>query len=466
MKSSETDLKKYTEKIQLKASERRELRERVLSYMEYHPLPKQSSAQKKVSQGILSEAFVTFNFNFSGNPLYARIASGVAVVLLILAPFAAERSVPGDALYLIKTGINEPIQGQLVNTPYKKIEFETKLMERRIAEARVLASKGKLTEEVKAQITEDVKDHTEAVQNGLAELRTQDADGAALAQIAFSSSLEVQSAVLGVNESTNSTSSVDTILSVVNEAHDQVVLNQVSESASFESLNAQVEIETTRALELFENVKVSATEDEVKDIDRRFSDINRLIVEAQEKHATEPETAVTDLGNTLGLLQKLILFMTDINVRETVTLDAIVPVVLSDEERIGLARVALDNSTILERKISERVASITDSGVEEKVSEGLAYVTELVTRATEAIEGADVVTAEEAIVELEALMIDLDALTIPYVDPEIITDPSVVETPGTTTTDSGTTTENGSEGNVGTTTSTTTGSTTTEESQI
>ena len=41
MKSFDSDLKKYADKIRLKATERAALRERILSYMEYHPLPKQ-----------------------------------------------------------------------------------------------------------------------------------------------------------------------------------------------------------------------------------------------------------------------------------------------------------------------------------------------------------------------------------------------------------------------------------------
>ncbi len=413
----DTDLQKFAKKISLKATERRELRERVLSYMEYHPLPKQAVSRETLVEGLPSESFITLHFN----SLYGRIAGGFVVLLLVMAPFVAERAVPGDVLYLVKTGINEPIRGQMANSPYEKIEFETKLMERRIAEARVLASEGKLTEEVKAQITEDVKDHTVAVQDGLAELRTQDADGAAIAQIAFSSSLEVQSAVLGVNESTNSTSSVDSILSVVNEAHDQIVSNQVTESASFESLNAQVELETTRALELFATVKQSATEEEIGDIERRLSDIDRLILESKEKHVTDPDTAVDNLANTLGLIQKLILFMTDIDVRETVTLDTIVPVVLSSEERMGLVREELARLTKLEKDITARTVDvdIDVAGSLEKVEEGLTMSDDLLVRTALALETSDIDTAERTIKEAQALLADLDVMTIAYVDPEI-----------------------------------------------
>ncbi len=407
MKSFNNDLKKYAEKIALKVSERHELRERILSYMEYHPLPKQILKREELEGAIPSESFVRFHFN----SFQTRIVGGIFIAFLIITPFIAERSVPGDVLYLVKTGFNEQIQGQLANSPYEKIEFETKLMERRITEARLLASEGKLTEAVKTQIAETVKEHTEAVQDGLAELRVQDAEGAAIAQIAFNSSLEVQSAVLGVNESTDNASLIDSILTVVNEAHDEVASNQIDEKPSFEGLTAQVELETTRAFELFTTVKISATHEEIADIERRLSDIDRLILEAEEKHETEPEVAVTDLVATLGLIQKLILFMTDIDIRETVALETLVPVVLSDEERV--ARVKEENESIgtLNAIVAERIENIADTGVKEKIVEGVARVEELLLQSVAALEGTDIESAENSIKEANAIVTDIDMLS-------------------------------------------------------
>jgi len=410
MKSFDTDLKKYAEKMSLKASERRELRERVLSYMEYHPLPKQTVAQSERTREMMqSEPFIVFHFN----ALYARIAGGMFVVLLIMAPFVAERSVPGDPLYLIKTGFNETIQGQLANSPYKKIEFETKLMERRISEARVLASEGKLTQDVKTQIAENVKEHTDAVKDGLAELRTQDAEGAAIAEIAFNSSLEVQSMVLGANDSTNSTSSIDSILTVVNEAREGVASNKENSNPSFEGLMARVELETTRAYELFVSIKDSTTPEESIDIERRLSDIDRLIGEAKEHYDTEIDGAVDDLIKTLGLTQKLIAFMTDINVRQTVTLESLVPVVLSDQERIDIVKTGIEAISGTKADVEERLTTVEDAGVKAKVEDGVAQVAMLLIRATTALETADIVAAEVAIKEANAIITDLDLLTKP-----------------------------------------------------
>ncbi|MFZ2253195.1 MAG: DUF5667 domain-containing protein [Minisyncoccia bacterium] len=415
MKSFDTDLKKYAEKISLKASERRELRERVLAYMEYHPLPKQSSVTAEFAQEIPSESFVVVHFNSIFTPLRMRAAGGVFILFLIIAPFVAERSVPGDALYLVKTGFNETLQGQLANSPYEKIEFETKLMERRIGEARVLASEGKLTEEVKTQIAVTVKEHSDAVQDGLAELRTQDAEGAAIAEIAFNSSLEVQSAVLNSNNSTSGTSSIDSILTVVNDARDEVTLNQNESIPSFEGMMARVELETTRAYELFKAIKPEATPEEIVDIERRFSDIERLISEAKEKNTTEAEVAANELRDTLGLIQKFIVFMTDIDVREAVTLETLVPVVLSDAERTEVVKVEIQAIQSLATEITERLVTLEEDGVSSKVTEGLALVGTLLGKATTTLSAIDttidIATVEVNVREARALINDLDTMT-------------------------------------------------------
>ena len=407
MKSFDSDIKKYTEKIRLKASERHDLRERIFAYMEYHPLTKQSLDAKTLKYSIPSESYVTFHLN----SLYVRIAGGVFAVLIIVTPFFAEQSTPGDVLYFIKTGVNETVQSQLANSPYEKIEFETKLMERRITEARVLASEGKLTEEVKQQITENVKEHTTAVQQGLAELRKADADGAAIAEISFNTSLEVQSAVLGADTEIEDASLVDSIMTVMSDARENVVQNQVENTVSYNGLIAQVELETTRAFELFATIKKSATEEEIKDIDRRLSDINRHIEEAKKQHGENAETATGDLVATLGLTQKLIAFMSDIDVRETVTLADLVPVMLSDTERADAVTSEVEALKELEKEMEIRLPNMTGEGVREKVVDALSQIDNLLLQSMVLLEAKDIASAEGAVKEARALMTDVDTLT-------------------------------------------------------
>jgi len=277
MKSFETDLKKYSDKVKLKISERKELREQVLSYMEYHPLPKTSKEGSLLEDVIISESYVRLRLT----SFQMKIAGGVFALALITIPFFANKAVPGDVLYILKTQVNERIESGLANSPYEKIEFETKLMERRIAEARILASEGKLTEDTKNQLGETVKEHAQAVRDELTELHVQDGDSAAIAEIVFESSLEIQSTILGSGEGSVGDVLLDEIRDVVNDARDETAIHKEQNTPSYEGLMAHVESQTTRAYELFESVKETVTEEEIVDIERRLSDINRLIEESK-----------------------------------------------------------------------------------------------------------------------------------------------------------------------------------------
>jgi Domain of unknown function (DUF5667) len=407
MKSFEKDILKYAEKTRLKAMERDAIRERVLSYMEYHPLSKKQLPIADSRRGEHRD-FIYIPFN----ALSVRLASGFFALLVIIGvPFLAERAVPGDVLYLVKTGVNEGIRTQLASSPYEKVALETKLMERRISEARLLASEGKLTVEVEAQIAETVKVHAEAVQSGLAELRVDDADGAALAEIVFTSALEVQSAVLDQSEVASSTS-VSSILSVVNTMRDEVASDANPATPSYDGVTARIELETTRAFELFESVKESATPEEIADIERRFTDIDRSIVAAKALREADETGAVTEMINVLGLIQKLISFLTDIDVRETVALETLVPLIMTPEERSDLIVKLMNEVMLMVPQIEDSRTRITDEGLAEKVTLGLAQVNTLMDDATRALDESRITEAEQKSGEANTLALDLMKLTL------------------------------------------------------
>ncbi len=438
MKSFDTELKKYTEKTRLKAAERRELRERILSYMEYHPLPKQHEVITR--DMIVSQHFITIPFN----SLYTRLAAGVfAVVLIVGVPLFAERSVPGDALYLVKTEINEGVRAQLADSPYEKVALETKLIERRISEARLLAREGKLTEAVQAEIAETVRGHASAAQSGLVELRASDVDEAAIAEIAFSTALDVQSAVLDTQLETSTTSSVSVLQDVVDSARAEVGANKSEIAPSFDGLMARIEQETTRAYELLESIKTSATDEEQTDITRRLSDIERAVITAKDLHATAPETSgVQELADALGLIQKLIVFMTDIDVRETVTLESLVPVVRTPEEQMAAIQALFDDITARRGIVTTHLEDITEPATREKVLLGLESVGLLTQGATTTIVAAAYDSIEKRLEEALVLIIDLEYLTtstLPVILDPVVTDVSTTTADGSaTTTDAGT----------------------------
>jgi len=399
MKSFNTELEKYAKKTRLKASERHELRGRILSYMEYHPLPK--SAQT------ITEAVAVSHRQFAlWKTFYMRIAAGAFAIVLVVVgvPLAAENTVPGDILYPVKTKLNEEIRAQFVNSPYEKIAFETELMERRISEARLLEKEGKLSDEVEAQIAETVRGHATAAWEGIAELNATDAEEGAIAKITFGSALDVQSAIFKDDGDDDVTTG---IAGAVKAAKASVDADRGTTTPSYERLSARVEFETTRAHELASSIESSATDEEQASIARRLLDIERKVKAAQVAHAEGDSESIGFLSVALADIQKLISFMTDIDVRNNVELETLVPVVLTPEERIAKLEALLPEVSVDVVEVATSTEmTLEDEAVEEVGSKFLNTLSDYIARAKQWLEEGKIKEAEAVITEAETFVVD------------------------------------------------------------
>ncbi|MEM9337043.1 MAG: hypothetical protein AAGA35_04275 [Patescibacteria group bacterium] len=435
MKRFGQQLKKKSETIRLRASERADLRERLVSYMEYHPLPESMKQQKQaVAPQLVTEAYRTISLTAS---VYFRGAVGAIVLFVVVGvPLIAERSLPGDVLYPIKVQFNEEVRSTLTLSPYQKVEWETERLGRRIAEARLLASEGKLTEEFEAEVAEAVKAHSDAAQESIEEIRETDAEEAAIAEIAFSSALEVQTAVIQAEGDVSSTT-VAVIAEVVEEESAEANENRTESEniPSIDLLLARVEIETTRAYELLESVRSIATPSEIIDIERRLSDIERNVGAAiGEREADDPdEPGVRNLlRDALQNTQKLISFMTDINVRETLVVQDLVPVELTIEERTQVVLLTLDQTAVLENGVRAALNSLEDEAVVEKVVFGLGIIEEQTNAASSSLQNGEIESAEAA--SSEALAVAEDLANVVGFEPNaVVPEPEIIEEAATST---------------------------------
>ena len=112
------------------------------------------------------------------------------------------------------------MRSTLALSPYEKIEWETERLNRRIAEARLLASEGRLTDEVEAEVAAAVKTHTENAKREIEVLRGEDEEEATLATIALNTTLEVQATSLKEKTNQNNAEAKQPVLlaAVVGEA--------------------------------------------------------------------------------------------------------------------------------------------------------------------------------------------------------------------------------------------------------
>lgn len=468
-------------RVTMTKAESRDLRERLHTYMEYHPLPQTAKAS---GEQIASEPFRVWQFS----SLHLRAFVGMtAMIALIIVPFAAERAVPGDVLYPVKVRFNEEVRSSLTLSPYQQVEWETERVERRLAEARLLANEGKLTEAIEAEVAEAVKHHSDAAQAGLARLRETDSEEAAIAELSFASALEVESEVLETETERQQAAGASTtaqLAATIADVRANVAKPETTE-VSFARLLARVEEETTRASETLLSLEGDITEEERTDIDRRLADINRKIqlalssqtpasatdtpapematmamaVPAASSSATTstttaatstpagPEpvdetTAKQYLREALRDSQKLLRFMTDIDVKTNVSVDELVPVTPTDDER----RVQINQDVDLLRDRAQAIAN--QEPLDAKMTLGVRTVRQLVDKAASRVVLNKFTPAETALEEAKALITDMEAVlntpTAPEMPAPVATSSPATTTPpvetATTTTSSGATT--------------------------
>lgn len=412
----------------MSSAEKRALRERVVSYMEYHPL----------REGTPTPYVEVSPFAFFESATWKKFQYGsvAAVALVFTVSLVAEQSVPGDALYAVKQ-VNEEVRGSLTLSSYEKVVWETELLNRRIAEARILASKGKLTEEAEVKVAKAVKEHTDNARKEIEVLKQTDQDEATLAAIELTTALEVQTTSIqndgGFAAKDESVGLIEGVVIDATKAVEQVAVE--NSLPSFDKLVAKTERETTRAYELLANIKKNATAEEQADVLRRLEDVERKINVATGLKEQEEIKAREELVVVLEQTHKLIVFMTNIDVRATLTVEEIVPVTLTEAERKSEVERKLSETTALFGLIEEELASSTsaiDSDIKEKVTLALTMASTSVAEVNTqlAVLPLDIAALESVMAEGHTIIKDAAALLgISDINAEEVAEPVVPAAP-------------------------------------
>lgn len=160
----------------LTADEKAAGREMLRSYMVMTPM-------RNVREANVAKKAMPFRF-----ALFGRAAGVAGLVMTMLASaagvsYAAEGSLPGDALYPVKVGINEELRVAFASTEKDKANVEAERAERRLAEAEALAKKGALRAETRVALEAKFKEHAEKAKSRI-EKGNAAVDAGAVAEIA------------------------------------------------------------------------------------------------------------------------------------------------------------------------------------------------------------------------------------------------------------------------------------------
>jgi hypothetical protein len=141
--------------LQLSETSRNAMRDRLVAYADLHEMPSRKA--------VVSPYFI-YRFGFVGALAVILLVGGVSV------SYAANNTLPGQALYGVKVHVNEPLASAFIPTTSGKAEYENVLTERRLTEASTLAAQHKLNDENRTFLEQQVTLHAENSQESAAKL--------------------------------------------------------------------------------------------------------------------------------------------------------------------------------------------------------------------------------------------------------------------------------------------------------
>lgn len=180
-------IKEFTDKVHLSDSEKTDLRLNIL----------RAVRTETESRLILQRSSIFRSFNYKSMAFAIYLSLILSIGLGGAASFVAEGSLPGDALYPIKTSVNEKVKEVLAFSTEAKAEVEAEISERRLTEAAELAANDRFDDNARAKVEVNFERHAEKVKSRIEELRNKGKGKTATELSAkFENSLEVHARIL------------------------------------------------------------------------------------------------------------------------------------------------------------------------------------------------------------------------------------------------------------------------------
>ncbi len=290
MKISFRQFRKTLREASLSKHEQLALREQLVDFIANHPSP-------SVSRG----DFLFFNSIM----LRRSFAIGALAILLVLSgsgiSYAAENSLPGGILYPVKINVLEPIRGALAVSPEAKTQWEVAKVERRLNEAEQMLGKGSFTAEAGTDLSEQIQDHSNAIAQGITELKAQD-NIAAAASVSngFTAALQAHADLLQelAKKSKNPDNAQQLLTTIelnTETSHDEIesIANDVSDDASPDTKNAanaiahEADQTISEAHKLFDRSDRKLDDSSKQQLDQYLKQVDSLRDQAQQATKTD-----------------------------------------------------------------------------------------------------------------------------------------------------------------------------------
>lgn len=191
--------KKFSDKyanFALGGADKKRIRDNVVAFMKDNPV---KSGNHRGPLGVLFGAGYISKY---GN--FKMVAVSLASFLIFVGGFAyaADVSLPGQALYVVKTGVNEKVLGLFAVSNNAKARLEVKLAEERLVEAEKLSVDNRLDTQLALEISNRFRKHADKANTILATIESKkESNDIYDVSIKYESSLVVHSEILTKLES-------------------------------------------------------------------------------------------------------------------------------------------------------------------------------------------------------------------------------------------------------------------------
>ncbi len=234
--------------------------------------------------------FSKFSFSFTWHEKrFVPVAVVLIVVVFSGTAFAANKALPGDALYSMKVNVNEKVESWGALSPNALARFEAVRAERRLKELeKVTVQKKKISPEVKAEVRENIDKNIQKVKEITAEIAASgDAEDAASVKAELESKLEAHSVVLGKLATDDEVEKI-TEVSDEDKANIKDINDLVDAHINELKIEAEKEESTDAQEDTKEEVKDEVRTEETSSVTENITDID------------ESGTTITDIPPTVA----------------------------------------------------------------------------------------------------------------------------------------------------------------------
>ncbi|GEM_PF-5098195 len=199
--------------VHLKENEKTQTRDLLLRFIHMNPVREGDAMRHRVQRSPINNLNI---IQFLSKPMAIAIMLLIAITTGGGVSLAAEGTVPGDALYSVKVGVNENVRSAFAFSQEAKAEWKVQQVERRLQEAEKLAAEGKLSENAGATLGSKFIKHAESMTSITSSFETSGkAEAAAEIHSNFEATLGAHAAILTALKSEAGNEGVAQLLNIV-----------------------------------------------------------------------------------------------------------------------------------------------------------------------------------------------------------------------------------------------------------